>query len=324
MKMEKGPFYRSFEIEVRSIDEKKRSVDLSFSSEIPALPRPWSEIPEILLHGEDNVDLSYLKTTGSVLLNHQPSGPGQPVVIVGKPTNVRLENRRGVATVVFDTDEESDKTFKKVISGSLRGVSVGAQIVRMVEVKAGDTLEGFAGPAYLATKWRPVEISLSPIPIDYSVGVNRSLSDMKTITDTEDKTMTKEEVQAIINESIGKLNIPKAEDIVTAVRAMLTEDAKPKMKIDTAVFVDLLGRAGAVSMELKAKVADMAVDGKTEIEILRAITEATSPPPDTTDKGDIGDGLKKKQTQRATITTFKGVEDKDFFASLSSPGISLS
>lgn len=331
MKMEKGPFYRSFEIQVRAIDEKKRSVDLSFSSEIPALPRPWSDIPEILLHGDDNVDLSYLKTTGSVLMNHQPNGPGQPVVIIGKPENVRLEDRRGVATVVFDQDDESDKAFKKVISGSLRGVSVGAQIIRMMEVKLGDMLEGIAGPAYLATKWRPVEISLTPIPVDYSVGVNRSLSDMQTITKKETEEMDKKEVQEMIDSAVKGLNfakpedIPKIPDIVTAVRAGLTEDAKPKMKITPEVFVDLLGRAGAVSAECKCKVADMAGDGKTETEILRAITEATATPPDTSDKGDIGDGLEKKKViQRAVVSTFKGVEDKDFFASLASPGFSLS
>ena len=127
--------------------------------------------------------------------------------------------------------------------------------------------------------------------------------------------MTKEEVQAIIDESIGKLSIPKAEDIATAVRAMLAEDAKPKMKVTPEVFVDLLGRAGAVSVDLKAKVADMAGDGKTETEILRAITEATATPPDTSDKGDIGDGLdKKKNTHRSVVTTFTGIEDKDFLS----------
>lgn len=320
MKTGNEQFYRSFEIQVRAIDEKKRSVDLSFSSEIPALLRPWSDIPEILLHGDDNVDLSYLKTTGSVLMNHQPNGPGQPVVIIGKPENVRLEDRRGVATVIFDEDEESDKAFKKVISGSLRGVSVGAQIIRMQEVKAGDIFEGIVGPAYLATKWRPVEISLTPIPVDYSVGVNRSLSEMKT-TSTEVKTMDKKEVQEMIDNAIKGLT----ETITTAVRAAITEDARPKMKISTEVFVDLLGRAGAVSTELKAKVADMATDGKTEVEILRAMNDAT-PTPDTSDKGDIGDGLnaKGKVTQRATVTTFKGIEDKDFFASINSPEISLS
>ena len=207
--MKQGLFYRSFEIDVRAINEKERSVDISFSSEIPVFPYSWSDIPEILLHGEENVDLSYLKTTGSVLLNHQPRGPGQPVVIVGKPDNVRVENRRGLATVIFDEDEESDKAFKKVISGSLRGISVGAQVLRRTELRADDEMEGIAGPAILATKWLPVEVSLTPIPVDSSVGVNRSLSeiDIQTKPLTEDNTMKPEEVKAMIDEAIGKIEV---------------------------------------------------------------------------------------------------------------------
>ena len=302
--MKQGLFYRSFEIDVRAINEKERSVDISFSSEIPAFPYSWSDIPEILLHGEENVDLSYLKTTGSVLLNHQPRGPGQPVVIVGKPDNVRVENRRGLATVIFDEDEESDKAFKKVISGSLRCISVGAQVLRRTELRADDEMEGITGPAILATKWLPVEVSLTPIPVDSSVGVNRSLSeiDIQTKPLTEDNTMKPDEVKAMIDEAVGKIEVPKAEDIATAVRSMLTEDAKPKMRIDNEVFIDLLGRAGAVSPECKSKVTDMATEGKTEAELLRTITDMATENPDANDTSGLeaGTGLVKdgKAVQR--------------------------
>ena len=322
-------FYRSFKIDVKAIDEKRRSVDISFSSEIPAFPYSWSDIPEILLHGEENVDLSYLKTTGSVLMNHQPRGPGQPVVIVGRPDNIGIENRRGIATIFFDEDEESDTAFKKVISGSLRGVSVGAQILRRTELRTDDEMEGISGPAILATKWRPIEVSLTPIPVDSSVGVNRSLSevDIQTKPLTEDNTMKSEEVQEMIDKAIGKIEIPKAEDIATAVRSILTEDAKPKMKIDNEVFIDLLGRAGAVSPECKIKITDMATEGKTESELLRTITDMATEPPDASDKGglDKGTGLKKdpKNVQRTAVTSFEGVKDEDFFAGISHPSLAF-
>uniref|UniRef100_A0A6H1ZL43 Putative peptidase n=1 Tax=viral metagenome TaxID=1070528 RepID=A0A6H1ZL43_9ZZZZ len=312
--MEKDLFYRSFEIDQRQIDVENRTIELSISSENP-VTRFFGN--EIILHSEDSIDFSGFN---SALYNHNPEK------IIGRFINPRVEKKRAYATLVFDNDELGETAMQKVISGSLKGASIGYSVKEFRELQPGEKWRGFEGPTFISTKTKIHEASLTPIAADSTVGIGRrTLEGINIIkSKTEDKTMTKEEVQAIINESIGKLNIPKAEDIATAVRAMLTEDAKPKMKIDTAVFVDLLGRAGAVSMELKAKVADMAGDGNTEIEILRAITEATSPPPDTTDKGDIGDGLKKKQTQRATITTFKGVEDKDFFASLSSPGISLS
>ena len=320
-------FYRSFEIDVRAIDEKKRSVDISFSSEIPAYPYSWSEVPEILLHGEENVDLSYLKTTGSVLLNHQPHGPGQPVVIIGKPDNVRLENRRGMATIIFDTDDESEKSFQKVLSGSLRGVSVGAQVTRRTELRADDEMDGITGPAVLATRWKPVEISLTPIPVDASVGVNRSLSDIETKPLTEDNTMKSEEVQALIDTSLGKLKIPKTEDIVTAVRSMITEESKPKMSVDTATLIDISGRAGAISAECKAKVMDLAMEGKTETELLRSIADFAVEDPDAKDKGELdkGTGLKKdtKGGDRQTVRSFEGLKDEDFWSGVLAPVVAF-
>jgi len=321
-----GLFYRSFEIDVRAVDEKKRSVDISFSSEIPVYPYSWSDIPEILLHGKENVDLSYLKTTGSVLMNHQPKGPGQPVVIIGRPDNVRVEDRRGMASIIFDTDEESEKAYQKVLSGSLRGISVGAQVLRRTELRAGDMLDGITGPAILATKWKPVEISLTPIPVDASVGVNRSLSNIELKPITEDNIMKPEEVQAMIDKAIGSIQIPKAEEIATAVRSMLTEDAKPKMRVDNETLIDITGRAGAVSPECKLKVMDLAMAGKTEGELLRTITDMATQKPDAGDKGglDGGTGLKKKTGgDRQTIRSFEGMKDEDFFSGLSAPSVAF-
>ena len=141
-KIKTGSYYRFFSLEVRAVDEKKRSVDISFSSEEPQRPYSWSD-PEILLHGEDNVDLTRIKTTGSVLLNHQPVRAGEPVVIIGRPENIRIEGKRGLATIVFDEDEQSELSFRKVISGSLRGVSVRANIHNVRQVLDGEEFEGY-------------------------------------------------------------------------------------------------------------------------------------------------------------------------------------
>ena len=74
----------------------------------------------ILLHERDAVDLAPLRETGSVLFNHDISS------IVGRPENVEIDtkDRVGRATIRFDQDDESERVFQKVKSGSLRGVSV--------------------------------------------------------------------------------------------------------------------------------------------------------------------------------------------------------
>lgn len=324
-----GLFYRSFAINVKAIDEKNRSVDLSFSSEAPAKMWEWSD-PEILLHGDENVDLERLKTIGSMLLNHQPRGPGMPVVIIGKPENIRIEGRRGMATVIFDEDDESEKAFSKVKSGSLRGVSVGYSVKAVTEIRSGEKFEGFTGPLMLVTKWEPIEISLTPIPVDATVGTNRSLSDFQNTERSksiqEGKTMDKKEIQQMIDDVVKGLKIPSAADIATEVRSMVAEDAKPKMQISTETLQDLAGRAGGISLELKSKVTDMAIEGKSETDILRAINDAMIEDPDANDKGELDDDKRlksKKIGPTSAITTFEGLKDEDFLRGLGQPGVVL-
>jgi len=329
-KMKAELFYRSFEIDQRAINERERSVDVSFSSETPA--QRWFG-SEILLHGSKNVDLSRLKRFGAALLNHNPN------TIVGPLKSVRIRDRRGEAKIVFDRDEDGEKAFGKVQSGSLKGVSVGYTIQKFREVLRDEEYEEdgvkIKGPGFVAIRWAPHEISLTPIPLDHNVGVGRALTRsldgieiIKSIAKEND--MEKKDVQEMIDGAIGKLNfakpedIPKAEDIATAVRSMLTEDAKPRMSVDTETLQDLLGRAGAVSLECKSKVVDMATQGKTEPEMLRAITDESTLGTDAADGGDNGNTLRKKKVEtRTQVTSFEQVEDKDFFGSICQPAITF-
>jgi len=334
MEKKKGLFYGLCKIDARSINEAERSVDVSFSSETPAFPYYWSDMPQILVHGDQNVDLSYLQNLGSVLLNHQPNGPGQPVEVIGKPDNIRIENRIGRATIIFDDDDLSEKIFKKVVKKSIRGVSVGATIHQAIELKAGEDYEGFTGPATLAIRWTPKEISITPIAADDSVGIERSISDVAEnyikLT-TEEKIMDEKDVLAIVNKAIAGLarseDLPKAEDIARSVMSQIAEGNKPKMAITVETLQDLLSRAGAISIEMKAKVADMATDGKTEPEILRAMTDSFQKA-DGKDSGGLENGTgipgNQQTVDRSTkITTFKDLDDKVFFNGLNEPGFSI-
>lgn len=144
----------------------ERKFTLSFSSEL-AYDRWWGS--EILDHSEGCVDLSRLNSIGCVLFNHKRDA------VIGKITKAWIENGRGEAEIEFDSDEESERIYKKVKSGTLKGVSVGYIVEVWEEVLANKTSSDgrFKGPVSIAKRWTPLEISIVSIPADPTVGVGR-------------------------------------------------------------------------------------------------------------------------------------------------------
>lgn len=174
---------RTFAFEVREVDDENRKVHVSFSSEKP-VERYFGA--EILCHDKESVQLERLQEIGVSLFNHNRD------VVIGIPENVSLNEteRRCHADLLFDDDEDGEKIFRKVKKGILRGISVGYSVECWEEVKAGATSSNgrFTGPAYVATKWTPLEISIVSVPADSDVGVNRefeSINNIKSVQSTE-------------------------------------------------------------------------------------------------------------------------------------------
>ena len=90
-------------------DSRRRTV--SFSSETPY--RRYFGM-EILDHGENAVNLERLNSVGVLLFNHDTDK------VVGKVIRAWVENHRGMAEVEFDTDDDAEKIFGKVKSGTLK------------------------------------------------------------------------------------------------------------------------------------------------------------------------------------------------------------
>ncbi|EAO9549082.1 phage major capsid protein [Salmonella enterica] len=157
-------------------ENDERIVELAFSSEAP-YSRIYTdqngdpvELKEILLHGEENVDLSVLNDNASLLWNHN-FDDHLGVVVAG---SARIDSDRvGRALVKFSkVGQLANETFEKVKEGSLSKVSVGYAV-----------LEGhadFSKGVYFVTRWQPYELTICSVPCDPSVGVGRSLN---TITD---------------------------------------------------------------------------------------------------------------------------------------------
>ncbi|MFH1496932.1 MAG: HK97 family phage prohead protease [Verrucomicrobiota bacterium] len=159
--------WRDMAHEARAVADGE--VELTFSSESPV--KRWGE-DEVLLHSSAACDLTRLSQVGAVLKNHNPSQ------IVGMPTRVWLgDDRRGHALMKFgSTPAAKEAEIETVTDKSLRGVSVGYKVNQWMYFEKSGQHDGrtYAAGTWLATNWQPLEISLTPVPADWTVGVGRS------------------------------------------------------------------------------------------------------------------------------------------------------
>lgn len=311
--MNQNLFYREFEIERSTLNVDERSVEVSFSSELPV--RRWFGA-EILLHGEGNVNLSRLRSMGSALLNHNPDR------IVGRVTSPSIQDKRGKATIVFDDDEDGEKAMRKVDSGSLRGVSVGYAIEKYREVRRDEEWEGIKGPAYVATRWTPYEISLTPIPADHTVGVGRdatrSLDGIEIERSQERKVeMTPEEVRKIIEEEREK----STKVVADMVRAQLAEDNKPKMRVTPEEFNDLLSRATAISPAAVVEFSKMVAEGTDARSIEKKLFDLATGKTDARDAG--GPAAEPGKPEDKQMPALKDIDDATFIRGLTNPSLAM-
>lgn len=160
------------DVAIRALEDQEggRRFELSFCSEEPY--ERWFG-PEILDCSEEAVDLTRLNSIGCVLFNHDRDE------VVAKIIRAWLADGRGYAEIEFDSDDESEKIYQKVSSGTLKGVSVGYTVSNWEEVASGEqSTDGrFAGPCSIARKWAPLEISIVSVPADPTVGVGREMED---------------------------------------------------------------------------------------------------------------------------------------------------
>lgn len=274
-------FYRGLELDRATVDDKTRSVEVAFSSEEP-VPRWFGS--EVLLHGRENVDLGRLKSMGAALMNHDPR------VIVGPVRDIRVEEKRARARVIFDDDEDGERAMRKVKSGSLRGISVGYRIEKAREVQEGEEYEGVPGPAIVATRWAPYEISFTPVPADATVGVGREatldgIHIERSQPSKEGTAMEKTEVLQLIRDALREERAEVVKETTAAVRAAIEEDAKPRIRVSGEELQALMGRAAAISPEAKLKVADLVAEGRQAPEITTELLRIATERP-----GDAGDG----------------------------------
>lgn len=168
---------REFEIDVTrsAVDTKRRTVELSFSSEEPV--ERWFGT-EILDHSPGAVDLSRIDGSGALLVDHDSRDQ------VGVVESARIgADRKGRAKVRFGKSSRAEEIFQDVVDGIRKLVSVGYRINKTITETAEKGLETIR-----AVNWTPLEISLVGVPADMSVGVGRSMRERHTMSDDNDLT----------------------------------------------------------------------------------------------------------------------------------------
>lgn len=156
-------YRRTFEI--RAVDTEKRTVELSFSSEVE-VPR-WYGI-EVLGHDPGEVRMDRMKSGAAALLvNHDPDDQ----VGVIEQADIATD-KKGRAVVRFGKSARAEEIFQDVKDKIRTLVSVGYKIHGAREVETRDGVS-----VYRMTDWEPFEISIVSVPADTSVGVGRSASE---------------------------------------------------------------------------------------------------------------------------------------------------
>jgi len=160
-KIKTNKLYRSMSFERADVDEEKRTVSLSFSSEAP-VERYFGK--EILSHKTGHADMSFISSGRAPLIKDHYGSQ------IGVVDSAEIKSGKGRAVVRFSKRAEADAEFQDVLDGIRTNVSVGYRI-RKLQLEKEDEKEG---PTYRAVDWVPLEISLVDVPADMSVGVGRS------------------------------------------------------------------------------------------------------------------------------------------------------
>ena len=249
------------EIAVDGVEEESRKLRFSFMTEAPC--DNWY-VPEVCLCGKKNVDLKRFENgVMPMLFNHNRN------IVIGRIDKIEFKDNKVVAEATIDDDEESEKYFKKILSGSLKGISVGYMRMNTVRVLKGTSYKGltFDEDMDVTDLWQPYEISLVSCPADPECGVGRGL----TNTDLKIKVLQKEEPK-MAEPNSAPANAPEptqnneeairlaAENAAKAERERVNEITRVcrGMKVEESMLDDFISKGTSVE-EVRKQILEKAM-----------------------------------------------------------------
>lgn len=143
-------------------DDDSRTIELSFSSEMPA-DREWGT--EILDHSDEGTKFSRLNRGAALLVEHDRSD------VVGVVERAWMDpiEKKGRAKVRFGRSARANEIWADVRDLIRTNVSVHYEVGPTAEKSTAN-----GKTTYRFRDWKALEISLVSVPVDDSVGVGRS------------------------------------------------------------------------------------------------------------------------------------------------------
>lgn len=129
----------------------------------------YLRVRQVLLHGEENIDLSVFANRAPILFNHNSDQN------IGQVRNATIDAKRLVADFQVSPSAFAREKQQEIDAGFLWSMSIGAAIQ---DTKLEPVTEnGETAYVLYITKWQPYEASVVNTPADASVGINRELSE---------------------------------------------------------------------------------------------------------------------------------------------------
>lgn len=215
-----GVLFRSYALNREAINRDARTVELSFSSEVP-VERYFGW--EILDHSPQSVRLDRLKKGGPLLVDHDRAD------LAGVIEDVSIgSDRKGRAVARFGKSARAEEIYNDVLDGIRTNVSVGYRIHNMILTEEKDD-----EATYRATDWEPLEVSIVSIPADTSVGIGRGEGTEYEITILPPKKEeTRMEKCKVCGADLIEGKCPECEKRAVAEKARVEQENMEKYRVD--------------------------------------------------------------------------------------------
>ena len=157
-------FQRAALIRSASFDADANTIEVIWSTGAAVRRFDWwsgEEYDEVLSLDPGAVRLDRLNAGAPFLAAHQSDSLSSVIGSVVKGS-ARIENARGVATILLSPTKADADTVQKIAAGIIRNISVGYWQHKVVKTES----DGGTVARWDVIDWEPLEISAVPIPAD--------------------------------------------------------------------------------------------------------------------------------------------------------------